>query len=107
MIRVFSSVPEVVGVGTAYLRTVSPFYIFTALGIVLGRALQGAGETMGPMICTILSLWGLQMPLALAFARVWEPATQGIWWAIAIATAVHGLIVTAWFQTGRWKRKKV
>lgn len=107
MIGFFTSVPAVVDIGAAYLRTVSPFYIFIALGIVLGRALQGAGDTVPPMILTVISLWGLQVPLAIVFSRSWQPATQGIWWAIAIAIVVHGLMVMIWFQTGRWKRKDV
>lgn len=107
IIGVFSSVPEVVGVGTAYLRTVSPFYIFAAMSIVLGRALHGAGDTLPPMICTVVSLWGLQVPLAIVLARSWQPPTQGIWWAMAIATAVNGLMITMWFQTGRWKKRNI
>lgn len=106
-VRLFDANPEVVQVGADYLRTVSPFYVFTALAIVLGRALDGAGQTMITMICTVTSLWGLQVPLALFLSRVTQPATQGIWWAMAIAVTVHGLMVTGWFQTGRWKTHPV
>ena len=107
LIGVFDSNPEVIAVGTAYLRTVSPFYVFTALAIVLGRALTGAGDTVGPMVCTIIGLWGVQVPLAVWLSRLCEPSTQGVWWAIGIAVTVHGLLVTGWFQTGRWKRQQV
>ena len=107
LIRVFNSNPEVVDVGSRYLRIVSPFYIFSALGVVLGRALNGAGDSVAPMIITVLTLWGLQVPLALWFARLWQPATVGIWWAIGAAMAVNGLLVAGWFETGRWTRKRV
>jgi putative MATE family efflux protein len=107
LIRVFNAEPEVVHIGARYLRIVSPFYIFAALGIVLGRALNGAGDSLSPMIITILSLWGLQVPLALFLSRVWQPPTQGIWWAIVIAFVVQGLLVTGWFETGRWKHRRV
>lgn len=106
-IRIFDSSPDVITTGTNYIRTVSLFYVFVALAIVLGRALQGSGDTMSPMICTVICLWGLQVPLAVMLSRYFEPATRGIWWAIAIAVTVHGLMVTGWFQTGRWKTKKV
>ncbi len=107
LIGVFDDNPEVVAVGTAYLRTVSPFYLFAALAIVLGRALMGAGDTVVPMLCTIVGLWGVQVPLALWLARLCEPSTQGVWWSIGIATTVHGLLVAGWFQTGRWKRQEI
>jgi putative MATE family efflux protein len=107
VVRAFSSVPAVIATGSDYLRTVSPFYVFTALAIVLGRALQGAGDAVSPMVLTILCLWGLQVPLAVHFAKVIAPPTQGIWWSIAAAVTVHGLLTAAWFQTGRWKTKRV
>jgi len=107
LIRVFNSEVEVIQVGARYLRIVSPFYVFTAAGIVLGRALNGAGDSLTPMIITVLTLWGFQVPLAILFSHLWHPATQGIWWAIVVATVLNGILVAAWFQTGRWKRKRV
>ena len=94
-------------VGAHYLRIVSPFYVFTAAGIVLGRSLNGAGDSLTPMIITIVTLWGFQVPLARWFSHLWDPATQGIWWAIVVATVLNGVLVAAWFRTGRWKHKRV
>ena len=107
LIRVFNSNPEVVAIGVHYLRVVSLFYIFAAPGIVLGRALNGAGDSLTPMIITILTLWGLQVPLAVWFSHLWHPATQGIWWAMAVAMVVNGLLIAGWFETGRWTHKRI
>lgn len=106
-IRVFSSDPEVVRTGSHYLRVVSPFYVFTALGVVLGRALNGAGDAVSPMIITVVCLWGLQVPLVLLFAKLYQPPTAGIWWAMSAAMTLQGLLTTFWFETGRWKHKRV
>ena len=107
LIRVFDPAPGVVAIGASYLRTVSFFYVFVGLAIVLGRCLEGAGETVMPMLFTVGTLWGLQVPLALWFSRVMQPAYLGVWWAMAAAFIVHGMLVTGWFATGRWQRKKV
>jgi putative MATE family efflux protein len=107
LIAVFDRSAEVVALGASYLRTVSPFYLFTGLAVVLGRSLQGAGDTVSPMLLTILCLWGLQVPLAVTLSRHFDPAPLGIWWAIAIAVSVHGMLTAAWFQTGRWKTRDV
>jgi putative MATE family efflux protein len=107
LMRLFNHDPEVIQIGVSYMRTVSPFYVFAALGIVLGRGLNGAGDTLGPMLCTVLALWGLQVPLAIWLAKVVTPATDGIWWAIGLASLAHGLLITIWFQSGRWKTRKV
>ncbi len=106
-IRLFNGEPEVVAAGTRYLRIVAPSFVFAALAIVLGRGLAGAGDTLWPMFITILSLWGLQVPLAWWWSRPPGGSLDGIWRAMAIAMSVHGLLVTAWFETGRWKRHTV
>ncbi|MCA1810043.1 MAG: MATE family efflux transporter [Lentisphaerae bacterium] len=107
IMRFFNSEPDVVRIGAEYLRVVSPFYVFAAVGIVISRATQGAGDTLVPMFITILSLWGLQVPLALWLTRVWQPPTLGIWTAMAIAFIVQGLLAALWFETGRWRRIRI
>jgi putative MATE family efflux protein len=107
LIGFFNSSPDVVHVGAHYLRIVSPFYVFAAVGIVFGRALNGAGDAVTPMIVTIVTLWGVQVPLAIVLSHIYEPATQGIWYAISAAMAINGILLTVWFQTGRWKHKRV
>ena len=107
LFRVFDPNFAVVSIGTEFLRTTSAFFVFAAMAIVLGRALHGAGDTVGPMVITIITLWGLQVPLAIFLAGRIDPPTTGIWYAIAAALTLHGLLVTAWFATGRWKRQRV
>lgn len=107
LIRLFDSHPDVVHTGVDYLRLTSLFHVFAALSIILGRVLQGAGDTVGPMVTTIIGLWGLQIPLAWLMAARVTPATHGIWWSVAITLVANGLMVCGWFMTGRWKQKKV
>lgn len=107
LIGFFNREPSVLEIGVRYLRVVSPFYIFAGLGIVLARGMNGAGDTVGPMVITIAALWGLQVPLAAWLSRVIVPPTDGVWWAIAAAFVAQGLLVAAWFELGRWKRKRV
>ncbi len=107
LIRLFNTDAQVVDIGTHYLRIVSPFYLFAAVGIVLARAMNGAGDSLSPMVITIVTLWGLQVPLAILFSRLWQPATVGIWWAIVVAFVVQAVLTAAWFETGRWKRARV
>ena len=107
IIGFFNNDANVVRIGTEYLWIVSPFYVFAAIGIVLGRALNGAGDSMFPMFITILSLWGLQVPLAIALSHIWQPPTAGIWWAMSASIFLQGVLTAAWFETGRWKKARV
>ncbi len=107
LVAMFDKHPDVVRTGVAYLRIVSPFHLFAAFSIVLGRALQGAGETVSPMVMTIIGLWLFQVPLAMILPRFFAVQSNGVWWAISVALAVHGLMVTAWFSRGAWKTQRV
>jgi putative MATE family efflux protein len=104
LVRLFNSLPEVVSIGVDFFLITSLFNVFAALSIVLGRALQGAGDTVSPMISTIVGLWVVQVPLALWLPRFFVVPTRGIWWAMSLAMMANGLMVTAWFCRGRWKR---
>ena len=107
LIHAFDPDHDVIAIGATYLRIVSPFYIFAAAGIVLGRALNGAGDSMAPMVITMLTLWGVQVPLAWVLGRLWRPDPHGIWYAISASMVLNGIMVTAWFMTGRWKHKRI
>lgn len=104
MIGWFTDDPAVIQVGVDYLVLVSPFYIFAAMGIILGRGMNGAGDTVPTMLITILTLWGIQVPLAHGLAGIMTPATTGVWWSIAAANTFNGLLIAGWFRLGRWKR---
>jgi Na+-driven multidrug efflux pump len=104
LVERFDKNPEVIRIGAVYLWLVSPAHLFATLAIILGRALQGAGATLAPMVITLVALWGLQVPLAVGLSKIVQPSVVGIWWAINIATLVHGVMLVVWFQTGRWKR---
>ena len=108
LMGMFTGDPDVIRIGAVYLRVVSPSYLFAVMAIVFGRALQGAGDTMPPMVLTLMALWGLQVPLALHLAlRSVEASVMGVWVAINVATVVHGLLLTAWFLRGRWIHKQI
>lgn len=106
LVRFFEASPEVVQIGSEYLRIVSPWYAFAAFSIVLGRALQGAGDTLATLITTVIGLWGVQVPLAILLPRWFVPPIHGVWWAIALALLANGAMVTTWFQVGRWKHQR-
>ncbi len=103
----FGKDEKVISLGTQFLRVTAPFYLFMPLGIVLGQALAGAGDTFAPMIITLLSLWGFQIPMALYLSKAALWGINGIWWTNAFASVLHGILIIGWFKTGRWKKKKV
>jgi putative MATE family efflux protein len=107
LILIFNNDPKVLEYGTNFLRITSWGYIFIAFSLIFNRSLSGAGDTISPLVLTFIALWLVQLPLAIFLSRVPTLAANGIWIAVLASYAVQGVMTTVWFQTGRWKHKRV
>ena len=62
LIAFFSETPAVIRAGTVYLWGIMPFYVLFAVFFTLNNAMRGAGESVFPMVNTVLSLILLRVP---------------------------------------------
>ena len=103
LISLFSATPAVIDAGAAYLRGIMPFYVFFAVFFTLNNAMRGAGESVFPMVNTILSLILLRVPAVYFIANRFGPELMyygfGVGWAVGFAATV------AYYLSGRWKRR--
>lgn len=101
-ISIFSETPAVIDAGAAYLRGIMPFYVLFAVFFTLNNAMRGAGESVFPMVNTILSLILLRVPAVYFIASRFGPSYMyygfGVGWAVGFAaTALY-------YLSGRWLR---
>ena len=99
-LRVFGAEPEMLAVGTAYLRSVGPAYGFFGLGLSLYFASQGAGRLMWPLIAGAVRL-------TLAVGGGWlawrlTGSLGALFVMLGVALAAYGLIVAAAVRSGAW-----
>jgi putative MATE family efflux protein len=107
LIAFFDPTPEVVKIGTEFLRIVAPSLIFSAVGVVLARGFDGAGNTVPAMFVNLLTLWGLEVPLSYGLSQWTELGITGVWVGRALANVANGLFFALWFRLGRWKKREV
>jgi len=107
LIAIFDPTPEVVDLGSQCLRIVAPSLIFSAVGVVLARGFDGAGNTVPAMFVNLLTLWGMEVPLSYGLSQWTGMGVTGVWVGRALANVANGLLFALWFRLGRWKRKKV
>jgi len=107
IISIFTKDPRVIMIGSEFMRISAFFYIFIAFGVVLNRALGGAGDTVVPMLITFISLWIYLVPAAYFVTRYTAFGLKVIWWIMATSYALNGVLTLIWFEIGRWKKAKV
>lgn len=103
----FTDNKEVLALIVSYLRVAAPSEPFLAVGMVLAGALQGAGDTRMPTVIEFLVNWPIRLTLAWLLTFVVGMGALGAWVAMTASTIIYGLMIVAWFKTGRWKTVKV
>lgn len=78
-----------------------------AIYIVYAGGLRGAGDTLSPMIITIVGTLCIHLPVAYVFGIVLEWGLAGIWFGAALDWIVRAIAVYILFRKGRWRTIKV
>ncbi len=107
VVHIFSSDPELVKLASTFLRIACAYYTVMGLTSVFQQCINTAGDTLVPMAIMLANMWLVQVPLAFLLPRVTSLGVYGVRWAIVAGTVTGAIVYTAYFRTGRWKRKKV
>lgn len=103
LLKLFTTEQIVLTEGSAYLRIVGASYILIALTNIVAAVLRGAGDTTPALIITIITLWVLRVPLSWYLSN--RIGVNGIWYGIAISSAVGLLLTWGYYQTGLWRKR--
>jgi Na+-driven multidrug efflux pump len=102
IVGLFNTEPGLVAIASTFLRIATAGYLVLGLNAVLMQCLSGVGDTLPPMIFGLVTVWLVQLPLA-----VTDLGVYGIRWAIVSGLVAGASAYTVYFRMGRWKRKKV
>ncbi|MEG1256045.1 MATE family efflux transporter [Clostridium sp.] len=105
LMNLFTTDPEVITEGVIYINTVSPFYAIVGAMFITTGVLRGAGDSIFPMVVSILSLWLIRIPLAYFFSSFL--GTKGIWMSISTAWTFGMIATFIYYKSGRWKKKSI
>jgi Na+-driven multidrug efflux pump len=107
IIRVFNTEPGLVEVASTFLRIAAAGYLTLGLTAALQMSISGAGDTLPPMVISLVMMWGIQLPLAFLLPQITNLGVYGVRWAIVIGLVVGAAAYTTYFWRGRWKRKRI
>ena len=106
-VGIFDDTASVIDLGSLFIYIAAPSFLLLPFALVLGRSMSGAGVSVPPMIVTVSVLLGVRIPLAFALAKFAGLGAVGVFWAVAIPTAMEGFVMMLLFRTGIWKHKKL
>ena len=93
--------------GVPAFRMLSFFQVPLVLAIIYTAALRGAGDTLAPMIVTLITVLGIRVPLAWFCGVYLDGGLIGAWIGMCADVALRAILVAAWFIGGRWKAVRV
>ena len=105
--RIFNSEEALVAMSGKFMRIAVAGYLMMPLTAVFMSALSGAGDTLPPMIISVVIAWVVQMPLAYFLPKITDLGVYGVRWGVVAGMVVSAIAFLTYFRTGRWKRKQV
>lgn len=105
LMGIFSSSPDVINAGVAYLYRILPFYWMCALFFILCSVMRGAGEAIVPMITSIFSLWLARVPAAYLLNHFF--GRDSMFFCFAVGWILGDAIALFFYFKGSWKRRAI
>jgi putative MATE family efflux protein len=106
ILGVFAHDADLLALASQWVRIQAVGYLALGVSQVAMQSFQTAGDTLVPMLVTLLSIWGIQQPLAYFLPDHFGLGQLGIAWAITIAVMVRPLCYIPYFFWGPWMRKR-
>ncbi len=103
IISAFISEPNVVSIGSEYLRIMCIGYSLFGIVYICNGILNGAERTLYTMIYTLLCLWVIRVPFASILSKSHLGLT-GIWISIVVSIAVTAIISSILCFLDKWKK---
>ena len=107
VVHIFNTEPELVAMASKFLRIACIGFMIMGPMSVLQQCINCAGDTLVPMLISLLNMWLVQIPLAYFLPQVTGLGVLGVRWAMVSGTFSSAIIYTIYFRMGRWKHMKV
>ena len=107
IIRIFSTETGLVEIASTFIRIEAAGYLVMGFVAVLQMCISGAGDTLPPMLFSLLMIWVVLLPLAFFLPQITNLGMYGVRWAIVASVVAGAVAYATYFRLGRWKRKKV
>ncbi len=103
----FTRNQEVVNNVATVLKIIALVQPFQSSQLILSGGLRGAGDTIYPMLSTLIGVLIIRVSLAYVFVNLLGYGLVGAWLAVLIDQFIRWILVFLRFRTGKWKYVKI
>ncbi|MFH0768909.1 MAG: MATE family efflux transporter [Chloroflexota bacterium] len=104
---IFTPESDLIELTAIFFRIEIATYLVFGIVMILQQFLLGVGDTLPVMLITLVTMWGIQMPLAYFLPRVGNLGVYGVRWALVAGVVTRAIAYLPYFTLGTWKQKKV
>ncbi|MGD0780812.1 MAG: MATE family efflux transporter [Dehalococcoidales bacterium] len=107
VVRIFNPEPGLIDLASTFLRIQTVSYMCNGLMMVMMSIMNTVGDTLIAFIIDLVTMWGIRVPLAIILPKIANLGVYGVRWALVADTVSSAIIFIIYFQSGRWKRRKI
>lgn len=107
LLRIFTDDPEVIELGTSFLKIVALLQIPLAITMVLAGSLKGAGDTLFIFWTTVVGSWGIRVPFAWIFAWMMGWSLTAVWCLMIADWTARMCLLIYRYRTERWQTRNL
>lgn len=107
VMRIFIDDVNVIEVGKSMIQIMIPALALGGAAMGLGSVFPGSGHNLPLLLSSLISRWGVQVPLLYLVTRVLNLSVLYVWGSFIVADAVEMLIVFISYKRGTWETKRV
>lgn len=100
---IFCKEEEVIRMASQYIRILSLAYFLAGYWEIAHGYMRGTGDTLTPMLITLIGNWAARLPLAFLLKQLW--GAFGVWCSIPCSWAV-AFAMTWFYQKSHWFQRR-
>lgn len=105
LLSMFTDDALVIDYGMEFMYRLMPIYILLSSLMITNSAIRGAGESLLPMLFSVMSMLVVRIPAAYVLDHFF--GQNEIFWCYGIGWVVGNSLALPYFFSGRWKKKSL
>jgi len=107
IVGLYTNDVQIIENASVALKIIALVQPFQSSQLILSGALRGAGDTVWPLIATIIGVLLIRTQVALFLVNQMELGLAGAWLAVLTDQLIRWALVFFRFRTGKWKKVRI